>query len=104
MSVDYSKKISEDQLQDVIFAALSSGGFVRYTDHFRDSMAERGYTNQDVMSILRFGRLVNAEFSDEYDNWCYELRGLTPDGENGAVVTVILSERKLLMITALGGV
>lgn len=104
MSVNFSKKVSEDQLKDVIHTALSSVGVIRYTRHFKEMMDERGYTTQDVTSILRFGKLVKAEFSKKYDNWCYELRGLTPDGEDGAVVTVILSERKILMITALGGV
>ena len=104
MSVDYSKKISEEQLQDVIFAALGSRGFVRYSSHFKDMMDERGYSNQDVRYILRFGKLVSAEFSEEYSDWCYELRGMTPDGEDGALLTVVLSERRILMITALGGV
>jgi hypothetical protein len=104
VSVDFSKKITEEQLQDVIFAALGSGGFVRYSSHFKDMMDERGYTNQDVNYILRFGKLVTAEFKAEYGDWCYEIRGVTPDGEKGALLTVVLSERKILMITALGGV
>ena len=104
MSVDFSKQINEDELKDVIYASLSSGGFVIYSKHFKKKMADRGYKSQDVEYILKFGRLIKAEFSESHNNWCYTLKGATVDGDDGAVVTVVISERKILMITALGGV
>ncbi len=59
---------------------------------------------QDVNYILRFGKLFKSEFSQEHNNWTYSLKGITVDGSKGAVVTVIVSERAIRMITALGNV
>ena len=102
--IDYSNQITEDQLKDVIHRALSSGGSVIWSMHFKESINKRGYDSQDVNYILRFGKLIKSEFSQEHNNWAYRLKGITVDGSQGAVVTVIVSERVIRMITALGNV
>lgn len=49
--IDYSNQITEDQLKDVIHRALSSGGSVIWSRHFKESINKRGYDTRRELYI-----------------------------------------------------
>jgi len=77
-------------------------GSVSITKHARKQMALRGYTTQDVIHILSSGMVMNPDLKPNGQLHC-RVEGRDLDGDMGVVVTIILDESRLLVITVLGG-
>jgi hypothetical protein len=66
-------------------------------------MAERNYTIGDVLHILKNGKILkfNKKGDDKYH--C-EVHGEDLEGYSGAVITIIVKNTRLVILTVLGGV
>jgi|GEM_PF-607720 len=77
-------------------------GSVSFTKHARQQMDLRGYTTQDVIHILGSGMVMNPDLKPNGQLHC-QVEGRDLDEDRGVVVTAILDESRLLVITVLGG-
>jgi len=77
-------------------------GSISFTKHARKQMALRGYTTQDVLHILCSGMVMDPDLKPNGQLHC-RVEGRDLDGDRGVVVTAILDESQLLVITVLGG-
>jgi len=77
-------------------------GAVSFTKHAREQMVQRGYTAQDVIHILGDGMVMAQDLKPNGQLHC-RVEGQDLDGDRGIVVTAILDESRLLVITVLGG-
>lgn len=67
--------------------------------HTRGRMEERGYSDQDVIHVLETGVVASTEFDGERKNWKYRVEGTDIDGVEGVVITAIVSDYRLVVIT-----
>ena len=77
-------------------------GKIRFSDHVRERMEERQYSLRDVIHILKNGKIVkfSQEKTEEYK--C-EVHGEDLDGNQGAVITIVIKNVKMVIVTVLGG-
>jgi hypothetical protein len=79
-----------------------SQGSLSFTKHARQQMAVRGYTTQDVVYILETSSVGETELKPN-GQWHCRTEGFDLDGDRGVVITAIVDECRLLVITVLGG-
>ncbi len=101
MGFDPSTKISTKDAHKIIRSIIESGLQVIIPGHARGRMEKRGYTTQDVLHILLNGKMTKQKFHDNSSSWRYTVSGVDLDGNDGAVVTVVISNTKLVVITVL---
>ena len=102
MSFDPKQKITKQDAHRIIKDIIDQGYQVAWSGHARDRMIKRSYTTHDVLHILRNGKITKQEYHEATQSWRYIVRGDDLDGDEGAVVTVIISKVKLVIITTLG--
>ena len=82
--------------------ANRSSGSLSFTTHAKKQMGPRGYTTQDVVYILEMGKILDIELKPN-GQWHCKVEGYDLDGDRGIVITAIINEDHLLVITVLGG-
>ena len=82
--------------------ANRSSGSLSFTNHAKKQMRARGYTTQDVVNILETGKIMEIEMKPN-GQWHCQVEGYDLDGDRGVVITAIINENNLLVITVLGG-
>ena len=82
--------------------ANRSSGSLSFTKHAKKQMGTRGYTTQDVVYILETGKILDIELKPNGQRHC-KVEGYDLDGDRGVVITAIINENHLLVITVLGG-
>jgi len=96
------ESIPGDEIKARIIDILNYGSFI-LSGHAKDRMDERNYSVSDIKNILKYGQIVN--FSEkEKDKYHCEVHGKDLDGDNGAVITIVVKNTKLIILTVLGGV
>jgi hypothetical protein len=72
------------------------------THHFRHRQRQRNFDDYDVQRVLDKGMICADEWSDNYGEWKYRIRGLDIDGVELTLIAV-LSEmtEKIYLITGL---
>jgi len=62
-------------------------GTVVYSRHFRDELANDGFSTEDVLRVCRSGAIVMSPEKDIHTgDWKYTIEGLTADCRRAAVV------------------
>ncbi|MBU1744959.1 MAG: DUF4258 domain-containing protein [Proteobacteria bacterium] len=82
--------------------ANRSSGSLSFTNHAKKQMGARGYTTQDVVYILETGKIMEIRLETN-GQWHCKVDGYDLDGDRGVVITAIINENHLLVITVLGG-
>ena len=62
-------------------------------------MNTRNFTDQDVIHILETGNITSKEYNGIQGNWKYKVSGNDIDGDEGIIVTAILTSQSQLIIT-----
>lgn len=78
---------------------ISSKGEVVISQHAKGRMAERGFLMQDVLHILKTGDLTRQELHEPSNSWRHTIQGNDLDGDSGTVVTVIIHQARLVVVT-----
>lgn len=86
---------------NLIRNAAGKGNLI-YSAHVKLRMRERGFTTHDVLFILQHGELTGKKFKEDHGNWVYTVQGQDLDGDDGRVITAIISEQTLHIITVTG--
>jgi hypothetical protein len=96
--------LSSDRALILIHEILAnrSSGSLSFTKHAKKQMGARGYTTQDVVYILETGKILDIELKPTR-HWLCKVEGYDLDGDQGVVITAIINENHLLVITVLGG-
>jgi len=96
--------LSSDRALIIIHGILEnrSSGSLSFTKHAKKQMGPRGYTLQDVVYILETGKILEIEPKPS-GQWHCKVEGYDLDGDRGGVITAIIDENHLLVITVLGG-
>lgn len=97
-SFDSKKRLSEEKALSLIKKIIEEGETV-FTPHVRKRIRERGYSDQDVIHVLENGKIENSEFDDVRKNWKYKVSGTDIDGDEGIVITAIISSRQQVIVT-----
>ncbi len=100
MKFDAAKDIDIATAQSIIRDIAASGMLIS-SKHAKERMVERGYTMSDVQYILMYGEIVRKEFKEENNNWAYTIHGADLEGDEGGVITAIISPSKCVVITVL---
>lgn len=67
--------------------------------HAKMRMSQRGYSDQDVLHVLETGLIKNKEFDSTRGSWKYRVEGEDIDGDDGVVITAIVSSSQQVIIT-----
>ncbi len=100
MKFDPSKEIDDVQASLIIRNIINFGN-IMYSKHVEKQMKARNYTTNDVIYILENGKIVSKEYRDDFQNWVYKITGQDLEGEDGGVVTAILTKNDIVIITVL---
>jgi hypothetical protein len=98
MPFDPTEEIEDEKALAMIRRA-AIGGNLFYGRHAKKRMRERNFTIQDILFILQHGALIGKEYKEEFTNWVYSIRGVDLEGEEGRVVTAIISESTIQIVT-----
>jgi hypothetical protein len=77
-------------------------GSVIYSDHVQARMSERHYGIGDIKYILKNGK-VKSFTKEGNEKYKCEIHGEDLEGCQGAVITVVIKNVKLIIVTVLGG-
>ncbi len=64
-------------------------------------MAERGFTLDDVLAILRKGSVYSLPHKNERDDWQAEMERRMPGGRDAVAVTVVPQGLRLVVRTVM---
>jgi len=79
---------------------IANFGDVRTTAHCRKRMVERGFSFQDLLSILLNGEIRREpEYDPNHDQYKYRVDGNTIDGDEAVAITVIVSVHAVLVVS-----
>jgi hypothetical protein len=94
--------ITVEELKANIHEILNCGRVI-YTDHTKKRMVERNYCFGDIRHILQNGTIktFNEKKTEQY---VCEIHGKDLEGDEGAVIVLIIKNVKLIIKTVLGGV
>lgn len=96
---DPTAEIDDDHAIALIRAIVAKGSVI-IGKHVKKRMSQRGYLNtQDVTEVLETGVIVSKEFDEVRNNWKYKVEGADTEGEEGTVVTAIISISSQQVIT-----
>ena len=93
--------MNTEQAQRIIRLVASGCGTITWSRHAIDRMKERNYTPDDVLHIMRTGKITKREYNKRAGNWKYTVHGNDLDGDEGGTVTAILNETEIVIITVL---
>jgi hypothetical protein len=93
--------LSEEELKKIILEIFDHGSVIP-SEHAREMMRERGYNMADVKHILKHGALKKTDLKQK--SYRYHLHGEDLEGHPGAVVTALISNLKIVIVTVMGGV
>lgn len=95
---DPAAKLSDEKALKLIRDIVDHGTII--PSHHSDTRSNtRKFTDQDIIYILETGSLIGKEFEPKFNNWKYKIEGSDLDGEDGIVVTAIISSNSILIIT-----
>jgi hypothetical protein len=73
---------------------------IRWTDHVRERMKERGFDSEGVLRILRTGSVDEPPELGKSDNeWKVKVTKRMPSGRAAGVVALIISDAILRLLT-----
>lgn len=101
MTFNPAEEIDNEKAHSII-RDIVSGGEVIVSSHAKKRMIERRYSMQDVEHILTRGKITRKELKDTTHSWAYTIKGDDLEGDEGGVVTVIVSRQACAIITVLG--
>jgi hypothetical protein len=84
-----------------IIRRIVQDGTINLSRHAKNRMAERRYSIQDIEYILLNGKITKKEFKEKFQNWVYTVRGDDLEGNDGGVVTIIISPMLSVIVTVL---
>jgi DNA-binding transcriptional regulator YiaG len=94
--------LDNDQAKGQLKYCLSHGRF-DYTNHFRDRLAERDLSFEDVLFVCRAGAVISApEFDTQRRTWKYRIDGSNP-GSSKVVRRVLARPGSCRLYNRLGG-
>jgi len=95
-------EITADDLKNKIHNILDSGRVI-FLDHTKRRMKLRGYSFGDIRHILQNGSIL--EFTKKKtEQYVCKIHGEDLEGDEGAVVILVIKDVKLIIKTVLGGV
>ncbi len=102
MLFDPGQKIDKQDAHRIIKDIINCGHLIAWSNHAKERMLQRNYTSHDVLHILLNGNITKQEYHEATESWRYTIRGDDLEGDEGGVVTVVISKVKLVVITTLG--
>lgn len=85
----------------VIQQRATASDNVIVTNHAGERMWERGFTLDDVLTILRRGRVWELPFKNEHGDWQAEIERRMPGGREAVVITVVPQGPRLIVVTVM---
>lgn len=94
--------ITAKELEYRIHEILKYGSII-YGPHVKQRMEDRNYTIPDILHILRHGKVLDNFKDQGSDKYHCEVHGEDLEGCKGGVITIVIKNAKLKIVTVLGG-
>lgn len=94
-----AEKPNQQAAHQTIKEIAAGRGDIVISHHAKERMQERGFLMQDVLHILKTGRLTRQELHEPSHTWRHTIQGNDLDGDSGTVVTVIIHQARLVVVT-----
>ncbi|MDD2671854.1 MAG: DUF4258 domain-containing protein [Syntrophales bacterium] len=94
--------ITAEDLHQRILDILEYGSILYNNPHLFERMRQRGYSIADVYHILKNGKILKFE-KQGTERYNCQVHGEDLEGSKGAVVTIVMKRRRMLIVTVLGG-
>ncbi len=95
---DSKLKLSNKDAKKLIRHILDCGAVI-FSQHAKDRMRERNFTDQDVVYILETGTIIDTDYDANQECWKYKVSGDDLDGDEGTIMTAVLTAHRQLIIT-----
>ncbi|MFT3907226.1 MAG: DUF4258 domain-containing protein [Steroidobacteraceae bacterium] len=93
-------KMTAAQARERVRAIAADSGNLRWSQHIRQRMEQRGFDDGDVLRVLRTGDVENAPSAGkEPGEWKIKLTKTMSGGRVAGVLTVLLVGGKLRLVT-----
>lgn len=92
-------RMSAAAIQRLVRQRADTSAHVIITDHARQRMAERGFTIDDILKILRQGAIYVPPFRNEHGSWQTDVERRMPGGRDAVAVTVVPHDKMLIVRT-----
>ncbi len=96
------EEIAAEELEKRIREILKFGSVI-YSQHVKQRMGERSYNISDVQHILKNGKVSDIVNKGNEQYGC-KVTGEDIEGYQGAVITIVIKNIELIIVTVLGGV
>jgi len=100
MAFDPTKELDDSEAIQLI-REIASFGSVEYGDHLTRRVRQRNFSLRDILYIFNNGRVTEKEYNKKRKNWKYKIVGKDLDGDKGVVITAIISDRRIYVVTVM---
>jgi len=91
------------EILEIRIREILNYGSVIYPAHVKKRMAERNYSFGDIRHILVKGK-VRSFAKEGNEKYRCEVHGEDLEGDHGAVITIVVGNTKMIIVTVLGGI
>ena len=97
----FEKPLRPEDATNKIREIAAESGNVSVTTHACEQMEARGFTMRDLLELLRNGYVDDkAQYNAETQEYKYKITRIV-DTRTAAAITVIIDDRRLLVITVM---
>lgn len=100
MPFDPKKELDDSEAIQLI-SEIASFGSVQYGSHVAKRMKQRDFSLADIIYILNNGKISEKEYKEKRKNWKYKIVGKDLDGDEGVVITAIIYDWEIYLITVM---
>lgn len=93
---------TECEAWEKIIRSCLIAGRVVISSHALKRMGSRGYTTEDVLCILEYGKITEI-MNNRKERCRCRVEGRDTEGDQGSVIAELISDKKLIVVTVLGG-
>lgn len=96
----FNRPLSPIEATNKIREIAQDSANVAITFHTMERMEERGFSNRDLIELLRNGYVdEEPEYNAEKQEYKYKITKTVDSTRTAAAITLIISDKKLLVIT-----
>jgi hypothetical protein len=97
------KRLTSAEAETKIQNIISQGGRIILSTHCKnESMKNRNVIFDDIKNALLIGKVIDSEWSDNFQNWKYEVEGDDLEGDKLNCITIFFDATfSILIVTVM---
>ena len=101
MAQPLSFRMSATAAEKLIRQRAEASERVIFTDHAQERMNERGFTIDDVLTIVRKGGVYLSPFKNDRGDWQVDVERRMPGGREAVAITIVPQDELLIVRTVM---